>query len=74
MISDLHVPAQGAVVGENNVIADGAVVSDMTVSEKISAIADSCFAFARRAAMCGYEFTKRIFIADFQISRFAAIF
>ena len=55
-------------------IAHGAIVPDMTVSEKISAIADARFAFARRAAIDGDEFAKRVFVADFQISRFAAIF
>src|SRR5690349_17121541 len=46
----------------------------MAVSEKISAISDARFAFAVRAAVYCYEFAKRVFIPDFQIGRFAAIF
>jgi len=65
MISDLHMTAQGAVVGENDVIAHGAIVSDMTVSEKISAITDPRFAFWRRTPVRCYEFAERIFVADF---------
>src|SRR5439155_22950848 len=54
MISHLHMTAQGAVVRKNHVIAHGAIVPDMTVSEKISMIADPRFALGRRAAMCRY--------------------
>jgi hypothetical protein len=56
------------------VVAHAAIVSDVTVREKISALADPRFAFARCAAIDGYEFTKCVFVADFQIRRFAAIF
>ena len=43
--------AQRTVVGENDVIAHGAIVPNMAVSEKIPAIADVCFAFARGTAV-----------------------
>ena len=43
--------AQRAVVGENDVIAHGAIVPNMAVSEKIPAITDVRFAFARRTAV-----------------------
>ena len=66
--------AQRAVVGENDVIAHGAIVPNMAVSEKIPAITDECFAFARRTAMDCHEFTKRVFVANFQIGGFATIF
>ena len=46
----------------------------MTVREKISGVTDPRFAFARRAAIHGDEFAKRVFVADLQIRRFAAIF
>ena len=55
-------------------IAHDAIVSDVTVGEKISATADARFAFARGAAICRHEFAKRVFVADFQIGRLAAIF
>src|SRR5207247_2465469 len=74
MVSYLHVAAQCAVVGKNDVIAHGAIVSDVTVSEKVSWIADWRFAFGRGAAVCRYEFAERVFVADFKVGRFAAIF
>src|SRR5882724_13629401 len=74
MGSNLDVAAQCAVVGKNDVIAHGAIVSDVTVGEKISVIADSRFAFAGGAAVCCYEFAERVFVADFKVSRLAAIF
>src|SRR5207249_974003 len=74
VISNTNVTAQCAVVGENDVIAHGAIVPDMTVSEIISAIANPCFALGRGAAVCGYEFAERVFVPNFQIRRFAAIF
>src|SRR5205823_13100891 len=73
MISYLTMAAQRAVIRKDTAVAHGAIMTDMTVSEKVSAIADSRFAFARCAAMRRHEFTKRVFVADFQISRFAAI-
>ena len=73
MISYLNVAAQRAVIRKDNAVAHGAIVTDMTVGEEVSAIADSRFALARCAAMRRYEFAKCIFVADFQISRFAAI-
>jgi len=73
VISHLNMTSQSAVVGENDVIADRAIVPNMAVSEKIAAIADARFAFTCRAAVCRHEFTKSIFVADFQIGRLAAI-
>src|SRR5690348_5195648 len=46
----------------------------MAVSEKISATSNPRFAFAGRTAVYCYEFAKRVFIPNFQIGRFAAIF
>ena len=74
VIPHLNVAAQCAVVRENDAITHGAIVADMTVSEKVSAIADPRLAFARRAAMSRYEFAKCVFVADFQISRFTPVF
>ena len=55
-------------------VAHAAIVADMTVREKISIIADPRFAFARCAPIYRNEFAKCVFVADFQIRRFAAIF
>jgi len=74
MISDLNVPAQRAVIRKNDAVADGAIMTDMTVSEEVSAITNARFALARGAPMRCYEFAKCVFVADFQIGRFAAIF
>ena len=47
VIANLDVPGERAVVRKNDRIAHGAIVADVAVSEKISAIADACFAVAR---------------------------
>ena len=65
MVSYLNVAAQCTVVGKNDVIAHSAIVPDMTVSEKISAITDPRFAFGRRTPVRCYEFAEGIFVADF---------
>src|SRR5213079_3384732 len=46
----------------------------MAVGKKGSSIADAGFSFAGGAPADCNEFAKRIFIADFQVSRFALIF
>src|SRR6266536_6398567 len=74
VVSDLNVAGQCAVIRENDVIANSAIVSDMTVREKISGVADLRFTFARCAPIDRNEFAKRVFVADLQIGRFAAIF
>jgi hypothetical protein len=74
VVSNLNVAGQCAVVGENDVVANSAIVSNMTVSEKISGVADPRFTFAGCAPIYRNEFAKSVFVADFQMSRFAAIF
>jgi hypothetical protein len=74
VVSDLNVAGQCAVVGENDMVANSAIVPNMTVSEKISGVADPRFALAGCAAVHGHEFAKRVFVSDFEIGRFAAIF
>src|SRR5438046_10353414 len=46
----------------------------MAVGKKGSSIADSGFSFAGGAPADCNEFAKRVFVADFQVSRFALIF
>src|SRR5437867_3854248 len=74
MISHLDVTAQRAVIGENDVVANRTIVPDVTVGQKISAITNPRFAFARGTAMRRHEFAKCVSVANFQISRFTAIF
>ena len=74
VVSNVNVSGQCAVIGKNDVVANSAIVSDMTICEKISVVADPRFAFAGCAAVHGHEFAKRVFVADLKIRRFAAIF
>ncbi len=74
VVADLDVPGQGSVVGKNDRVADRAIVADVAVGEKISAIADARFARAGRAAVHGDKFAERIFVADLEICRLALIF
>ena len=67
-------PASVPLLEKTTSITDRAIMPDVTVGEKISAVADACFSVARRAAVDGNEFAKRIFIADLQIGRLALIF
>src|SRR5262249_11327864 len=74
VVSHLNVTGQCAVIGENDMVAHAAIVADMAVGEKISAIADPGFAFARLSPINRNEFSTSVFVADFQVRRFAAIF
>src|SRR5258708_37323813 len=74
VVSNLNVSGQCAVVGENDVVANSAIVPDMTVREVISAVTDPRFTFACCAPIYRNEFAKRVFVADLQIRRLAAIF
>ena len=47
VVADLHMAGERSVVRKNDFIADGAIVPDVAVGEKISAVADACFSFAR---------------------------
>src|SRR5438094_10554321 len=67
-------PGESAIVREDHRIADRAIVADVTVSEKISAIANARFAIAFGAAIDRAKFAERIFVANFQIGRFAPVF
>src|SRR5215471_5882203 len=49
-------------------------MSDVTVREKISGVADARLALPRCAPVYRNEFAKCVLVADFQIRRFAAIF
>src|SRR5207248_6181481 len=74
VIAHLHVPGQGAVIRKNNVVSNYAIVCNVAVGEEGAAVADPRFALAGCAAADCDKFAERIFIADFQVSRFALIF
>src|SRR6266699_3221820 len=74
VIAHLNMPGESAIVREHHRIADCAIVADVTVSEKISAIANARFAIAFGAAIDRAKFAERIFVANFQIGRFAGVF
>ena len=74
VIADLHMPGERSVIRKNYPVAHVAIVTDVAVSQKIPAIADARFSFARCAAIDRDEFAKRIFVADLQISRLALVF
>ena len=50
VITHLHMAGQRAVVGKNYVISDHAIMCNVAVSEEGSAVSDTRFPFARRAA------------------------
>ena len=74
MIVDPNVAGQRAVVGKDNRISHNAIVPDVAIGEKISAVGNLCLAIAVRAAIHGHKFAKSIFIADFKVSRLACVF
>ena len=49
-------------------------MTDVAISEKISAIADACFAAASGATIDGDEFAKSIFITNLEIGGFSGVF
>ena len=65
---------QSSVIREHNRIANRAIVTDVTVGEKISAVAHTRFAVAFCAAIDRAKLTKSISVANFEISRLARIF
>ena len=73
VIAYLHMAGQRPVIREDNGVAHRAIVTDVTVSEKISAIADARLARPCRAAIHCNEFAKCIFVADLEGGRFAFI-
>ena len=73
VVADLDVTRKRAIVGKDNFVANRAVVTNVTVGEKISAAADSRLAIAFCAAVNGHEFAKSVFVTDFQVGRLAAV-
>src|SRR5207248_7642978 len=74
VIAHLNVAREGAVVRKHHLVPDVAIVANMAVGEKISAMPNPRLAIRRRAAGDGDEFPKRVLVADFEISRFALVF
>src|SRR5207302_6893902 len=74
VVANLDVAGERPVIRKDNFVSNRAIVTDVTVGEKISATADLGLAVAFRASIHGHEFAKCIFVADFQIRRFARVF
>src|SRR5579864_3552224 len=74
VVANLHMAGERSVVGENNFISNGAIMTDVAVGQKIPAATDASFTIAFCAPIYGHEFTKGVFIADFQIRRLADVF
>ena len=74
MIADLDVAGQGSVIGKHDRVANLAIVADVAVGKKISAVTDAGLARTGRAAINGYEFRERILVAGFKIGRVALDF
>src|SRR5229473_1070982 len=74
MIAHLHMTRQGRIVRKHDFVAHRAIVSNVTIGEKISAAADPRFSFTGRAAIDSDEFAKRVLVADIEVGWFALIF
>src|SRR5690606_31255657 len=64
---------QGAVVGEDDVVADDAVVGDVAVCEEIPVVADDGPGLRSGAAIHGAEFAKDVAIADLEVGRLVGV-
>src|SRR5207253_2453289 len=74
VITDFNMTSQSSIIREHNRVADCAIMTDVTIGEKISAVAHPCFAVAFCAAIDRAKLTKSISFANFQISRLARVF
>ena len=74
IVANFDMAGQRSIVGKDDFVSNPAIVSNVAVSEKISAAADLRFSFSRGAAVDRDEFAERVFVADFQISRLALVF
>ena len=74
VIAHHNVACQGAVVGENHMITDDAVMGDVGVGEEISITADTGHASRGGGAVNGREFAKSVVGPDLQMSRFGLVF
>ena len=73
VIVDPNVAGERAVVRKDNSVPNDAIVPDMAIGEKISAVGNLCFPIALGAAIHGHELAKDIFIANLQIGWLAGI-
>ena len=74
VVADLDVSGQRAVVREDHLVANDAVVRDVGVSEEVAAAADDCFRAGQGAAVDRAEFAESVPVADFEKSRLAVVF
>ena len=74
MILHCHVTGDSAIVRENNVIANYAIMGDMRISKKVAVRADDSLCARKCTSVDGAKFTKGIMIADFEIGRLNCVF
>ena len=74
VVGDLDVSGQGAVVREDDAIADDAVVRDVRVGEEVPPAADDRFRAGQGAAVHRAEFAEGVAVADFEKGRLAFVF
>ena len=74
IVADLNVTSECSVVGEDDFVSDSAIVTNVAISQKNSAIPHPRFSFARSAAIHRHEFTKRVLVSNFQICRLTLVF
>jgi hypothetical protein len=75
VVTDVHVPGQLRVVGENGVITDLAVVRKMHISHDPVVVAQTRDAgILRRAAIERAEFANRVAITDLEPGRLTCVF
>ena len=74
VIANLNMTSQSSIVREHNRVADCAIMTDVTIGEKISAVAHTRLAVVRCAAINRAKLTKSISVANFQISWLARVF
>ncbi len=67
-------PASVALLGEDGLVADKAVVRDMGIGEKKVLVADDGFFASAGAAMNGGKFAEGIALADLEMRGLAPVF
>jgi hypothetical protein len=74
VVFDNHMTGQSAVVGENDVVPDDAIMGNVRVREKVIVTANDRFCLGHRPAIDGAKLSKAVLIADLQICWLSTIF
>jgi hypothetical protein len=74
VVAYLDMAGQRSIIRKDNLISDLAIMSDMTVGEKVSAMANGGFALICGATVNRHKFAKGVLIANEEIGWFSSIF